>query len=197
MVYLPDVWLQLGWCIISLRWWSFRAQLEMPDSAGDARWVHMPAYKICSEYCIYKNTNVPVLRIQASSNQYISTAFMVYLPDVWLQLDWCIISLRWLSFHTQLEMPESAADARISGRCQLSGNACVQDIRVILRIPRIYVHECTCTWEYKLLAISTFQHTLLKVYLSWRYVTDPILGDCCKARDIIDLSKGILLQSSL
>jgi hypothetical protein len=34
----------------------------------------MHAYKTYSEYRIYKSTNVPVLRIQASSNQYISTA---------------------------------------------------------------------------------------------------------------------------
>jgi len=33
----------------------------------------MHAYKTYSEYRIYKSTNVPVLRIQASSNQYIST----------------------------------------------------------------------------------------------------------------------------
>jgi len=75
MVYLPDVWLQFSWCIISLRWWSFRAQLEMPDSAGDTSWVWIHAYKTCSEYRIYKNTYVPVLRIQASSNQYISTGY--------------------------------------------------------------------------------------------------------------------------
>jgi len=35
----------------------------MLDSAGDASWVRMHAYKTCSEYRIYKNTNVPVLRI--------------------------------------------------------------------------------------------------------------------------------------
>jgi len=43
-------------------------------------------------------------------------------PVVWLQLGWCIISLRWWSFHTQLEMPPS-------WRYQLSAHACVQDIQ--------------------------------------------------------------------
>ena len=32
-------------------------------SGGDTSWVCMHAYKTCSEYRIYKNTNVPVLRI--------------------------------------------------------------------------------------------------------------------------------------
>jgi hypothetical protein len=46
----PVMWLQLGWCIISLRWWSFHTQMEMPlsgkcHSAGDATWVRMHAYK--------------------------------------------------------------------------------------------------------------------------------------------------------
>jgi len=47
--------------------------MEMPDSAADAIWMRMHVYKTCSEYHIQRNTNVPVLRIQASSNQYIST----------------------------------------------------------------------------------------------------------------------------
>jgi len=52
------------WCIISLRWGSFQTQLEMPDSAGDASWVHMHAYKTYktySKYHVYKFMNVPVL----------------------------------------------------------------------------------------------------------------------------------------
>ena len=65
MVYLPGVWLPLGCCIISLRWWSFQTKLEMPDSsAGDASWVRMHAYKTSKTYSIYHIymiMNVPVL----------------------------------------------------------------------------------------------------------------------------------------
>jgi len=66
MVYLPGVWLQLGWCIIALRWWSFQTQLEMPAGCACMRTRHTPntAY-IRSWMYLY-------IRIQASSNQYIS-----------------------------------------------------------------------------------------------------------------------------
>ena len=36
--------------------------MVIPDSAGDASWVRMDAYKTYSEYRIYKITNVPVLK---------------------------------------------------------------------------------------------------------------------------------------
>ena len=42
------------------------------DSGGYSSWVRMHAYKTYSEYSIFKSTNVPVPRIQASSNQYFS-----------------------------------------------------------------------------------------------------------------------------
>ena len=69
-------------------------------------------------------------------------------PVVWLQLGWCIISLRWWSFHTQLEMP-------LSWRCQLSAHACVQDIQrhtptTAYISPWMYLYFRI----YKLLAIS-------------------------------------------
>jgi len=35
----PGIWLQLGWCIISIRRWSFQMQLEATHSAVDAHWV--------------------------------------------------------------------------------------------------------------------------------------------------------------
>ena len=43
MVYLPDVWFQLGWCIISPRWWWFLAQLEMQTQLqmpAECAWMH-------------------------------------------------------------------------------------------------------------------------------------------------------------
>jgi len=83
MVSLLDVWLQLGWCIISLRWWSFH------NSAGDARlsWrcqtqMEMPAECACMRRRHTRHTpNTAYIsswmylyfRIQASNNQYISS----------------------------------------------------------------------------------------------------------------------------
>ena len=47
--------LQLGWCIISLRWWSFQTQLEMPAECACMRTGH-------TLNAVYKITNVPVLK---------------------------------------------------------------------------------------------------------------------------------------
>jgi len=46
--------LQLSWCIISFRWWSFQTQLEMPAECTCMHTGH-------TLNAVYKITNVPVL----------------------------------------------------------------------------------------------------------------------------------------
>jgi len=67
MVFLSDVWLQLGWCIISLRWWSFQTQLQIW-----AECACMPSKHTLNTVYI-KARMYLYFRIQASSNQYFST----------------------------------------------------------------------------------------------------------------------------
>jgi hypothetical protein len=81
-IYGPPPWrtaygLQLGWCIISFRWWSFQTQLEMPAECACMRTRHtLNTVYIRSLMYLY-------FRIQASSNQYISTH--IHISELWCQ----------------------------------------------------------------------------------------------------------------
>jgi hypothetical protein len=96
--------LQLSWCIISLRWWSFQTQLEMPAECACIRTGH-------TLNAVYKITNVPVLENTRLLSISSSTVLSRHPSPV--QSPWFPLPIGWL--HLQRSLPRSRLIESASG----------------------------------------------------------------------------------
>jgi len=100
-----DVWLDLMLFHFCFWKYGFHCLYEWPSSGYDSILSLLTCHSrfyggYYGKYCLFDCFVAPWSVAGRGS-----VAYMVYLSDIWLQLGWCIISLRWWSFHTQLDIP--------------------------------------------------------------------------------------------